>query len=73
MIGTTLTDIRERIEALATEDGSYYVVCGRTGERPVPAAGCGSTPARRREPPSTPPSSTGARSGATIRGRRATT
>ncbi|WP_436926919.1 DUF7551 domain-containing protein [Halosimplex amylolyticum] len=39
MIGTTLTDIRERIEALASEDGTYYVVCGRTGERPVPAAG----------------------------------
>lgn len=39
MIGTTLTDIRARIEGLASESGSYYVVCGRTGDRPVPAAG----------------------------------
>lgn len=39
MIGTTLVEIREHIEALADPDGSYYVVCGRTGERPVPAAG----------------------------------
>lgn len=39
MIGPTLIDIREHIEGLATEDGQYYVVCGRTGDRPVPAAG----------------------------------
>jgi len=39
MVGPTLIDIRERIEALATEDGQYYVRCGRTGDRPVPAAG----------------------------------
>ena len=39
MIGPTLIDIREHIEGLATEDGKYYVVCGRTGDRPVPAAG----------------------------------
>ena len=39
MVGPTLIDIREHIEALATEDGQYYVVCERTGDRPVPAAG----------------------------------
>jgi hypothetical protein len=39
MIGTTLVGIREHIEALADPTGSYYVVCGRTGERPVPASG----------------------------------
>lgn len=39
MVGTTLIDIREHIEDLATEDGQYYVRCGRTGDRPVPAAG----------------------------------
>lgn len=39
MVGPTLIDVRERIEGLATEDGQYYVVCGRTGDRPVPAAG----------------------------------
>jgi hypothetical protein len=32
----TLCAIRERIEALATATGEYYVVCGRTGQRPVP-------------------------------------
>jgi hypothetical protein len=36
MVGTTLVDLREHIEALASDDGEYYVVCGRTGERPVP-------------------------------------
>jgi hypothetical protein len=35
MVGLTLVDIREHIEALATEGGQYYVVCGRTGDRPV--------------------------------------
>ena len=39
MVGPTLIDIREHIEGLATEDGQYYVVCGRTGDRPVPAVG----------------------------------
>lgn len=39
MIGTTLSDIRAHIESLASEGGSYYVVCGRTGERPIPVAG----------------------------------
>ncbi|ACV48122.1 MULTISPECIES: DUF7551 domain-containing protein [Halomicrobium] len=38
MIGTTLAELRERVERLATDDGSYRVVCGRTGERPVPVA-----------------------------------
>jgi hypothetical protein len=39
MVGTTLVEIREHIAALASDDGDYYVVCGRTGDRPVPAAG----------------------------------
>lgn len=39
MIGTTLGDIRQHLEALATETGRYYLVCGRTGERPSPAIG----------------------------------
>ncbi|MFP8890708.1 hypothetical protein ACLI4U_13185 [Natrialbaceae archaeon A-CW2] len=39
MVGPTLIDIREHIDGLATKDGQYYVVCGRTDDRPVPAAG----------------------------------
>jgi hypothetical protein len=39
MLGPTLIDIREHIETLADEDGAYSLVCGRTGERPIPAAG----------------------------------
>jgi len=39
MVGTTLVELRARVEALASSCGSYYVVCGRTGERPVPVAG----------------------------------
>ncbi|ELY96928.1 hypothetical protein C482_14809 [Natrialba chahannaoensis JCM 10990] len=39
MIGTTLGDIRKHLEALADETGPYYLRCGRTGERPVPAIG----------------------------------
>ena len=39
MIGTTLVDIRDHIEALAGADGEYYIVCGRTGDRPVPISG----------------------------------
>ena len=39
MIGTTLSDIRAHIESLASPQGAYYLVCGRTGERPVPADG----------------------------------
>jgi hypothetical protein len=35
----TLAAIRQHIERLATDDGAYYLVCGRTGERPVPATG----------------------------------
>jgi len=36
VIGTTLDDIRSAVEELASEDGSYYLVCARTGDRPVP-------------------------------------
>ena len=39
MVGPTLIDIRDHIEALAVEDGRYYLRCGRTGDRPVPASG----------------------------------
>jgi hypothetical protein len=39
VVGTTLVEIRAHIEALASDDGEYYVVCGRTGDRPVPVAG----------------------------------
>ncbi|MFC7203302.1 hypothetical protein ACFQJC_07225 [Haloferax namakaokahaiae] len=39
MVGTTLIQIRTHIETLADEDGPYCLVCGRTGERPVPVAG----------------------------------
>ncbi|MBZ6495125.1 DUF7551 domain-containing protein [Natrinema longum] len=39
MVGTTLREIRHHIERLASNDGEYYVVCARSGERPVPVAG----------------------------------
>ncbi|WP_226004899.1 DUF7551 domain-containing protein [Natrinema salinisoli] len=39
MVGTTLREIRHHIERLANDGGEYYVVCGRSGERPVPVAG----------------------------------
>jgi len=39
MIGATLTELRDQIDALASADGDYFLVCGRTGERPVPVAG----------------------------------
>jgi hypothetical protein len=39
MVGTTLREIRHQIERLADDDGDYYVVCARSGERPVPVAG----------------------------------
>lgn len=39
MVGPTLVDIRDHVEALASDGGRYYVVCGRTGDRPIPAAG----------------------------------
>ena len=38
MVGNTLREIRERIDALRAGDGRFYVVCARTGERPVPVA-----------------------------------
>lgn len=39
MIGTTLVDLREHVETLASPDGEYSLVCARTGDRPIPAAG----------------------------------
>lgn len=39
MVGTTLIEIREHVESLASTDGSYIVHCSRTGDRPVPTAG----------------------------------
>lgn len=39
MIGGTLAELRARIDGLASDDGAYYLVCGRTGDRPVPATG----------------------------------
>jgi len=39
MIGTVLSDLRTHIESLASATGCYYLVCSRTGERPVPADG----------------------------------
>ncbi|EMA36170.1 DUF7552 domain-containing protein [Halococcus hamelinensis] len=35
----TLRDIRARLVSLASEDGRYVVVCGRTDARPVPVSG----------------------------------
>lgn len=37
MIGRTLGDIRQYIESLASQKGTYHLVCGRTGDPPVPA------------------------------------
>lgn len=39
MVGTTLAEIRRHIEGLASDEGDYYLVCARTGDRPVPADG----------------------------------
>jgi hypothetical protein len=39
MIGTTLNDIRTRIEELASDTGEYALVCARYGDPPVPATG----------------------------------
>ncbi|MFA1612296.1 DUF7551 domain-containing protein [Halobellus rubicundus] len=39
MVGPTLVEIRSHIESLASETGEYCIRCGRTGDRPVPAAG----------------------------------
>jgi hypothetical protein len=39
MTDPSLTELRARIEALASDSGRYVVVCGRTGEQPIPVAG----------------------------------
>ena len=39
VIGTTLASISDHIEALASADGEFSLVCARYGDRPVPAAG----------------------------------
>ncbi|EFW91418.1 hypothetical protein ZOD2009_14966 [Haladaptatus paucihalophilus DX253] len=39
MVGNTLHDIRRHVESLATDGGTYRIVCGRTGTSPVPIAG----------------------------------
>jgi hypothetical protein len=39
MVGTTLSDIRDHVKALATETGEYSIVCARYGDRSVPATG----------------------------------
>lgn len=39
MVGATLSDIRQYIESVACEAGEYTLLCARTGQRPVPAAG----------------------------------
>ncbi|WP_254762362.1 DUF7551 domain-containing protein [Natrinema marinum] len=39
MVGTTLREIRDHIERLASDDGAFSVVGARSGERPVPVAG----------------------------------
>jgi hypothetical protein len=38
-MGETLCAIRERIDRLAAPTGEYYLVCGRTGQQPVPVDG----------------------------------
>lgn len=35
----TLRDVRAALISLATGDGRYTIVCGRTGTRPVPVSG----------------------------------
>jgi hypothetical protein len=39
VVASTLVEIRDHIEALSSDGGDFYVVCGRTGERPVPISG----------------------------------
>lgn len=39
MTGSTLADIRRRLESLADPEGRYYLLCARTGERSFPADG----------------------------------
>jgi len=46
MVGTT-TEKFASIERLASDDGAYYVVCARSGERPVRSPASGSRPAGR--------------------------
>jgi len=36
VIGTPLAKIRDHIKLLASNDGEYYPVCTRYGDRPVP-------------------------------------
>jgi hypothetical protein len=36
MMGDDLRTMRERLHRLASDDGRFYVACGRTGERPFP-------------------------------------
>ena len=38
MIGTTLREISDHIESLASDTGEYSLACARYGDRPVPAA-----------------------------------
>jgi len=35
-----LCRLRKRIEALASDGGKFYLVCGCYGDRPVPAVDC---------------------------------
>ncbi|WP_435186113.1 DUF7552 domain-containing protein [Halobellus sp. EA9] len=39
MTPPSLTALSDQIDALASDRGDYVVVCGRTGERPVPIDG----------------------------------
>src|SRR6056297_2290493 len=39
VVGTTLVDLRQYIESLASDAWDFSLVCCRTGERPVPAVG----------------------------------
>lgn len=38
-MSVSLKHLRQRIQSLASQTGTYYLACGRTGGRPVPAAG----------------------------------
>jgi hypothetical protein len=38
MVETPLSDIRRHVRSLASREGTYYLFCDRTGDRPVPAA-----------------------------------
>lgn len=39
MVGRSLREMREHLDALSAPDGPYELVCARTGERPFPADG----------------------------------